>query len=103
MNSLIDSFKTGIGSLVDADLEEASARLLWLVLRESFLKGEAACRPLLARTGLADSFVDPACEMLERSGGTICYNARLRSLRFDGDRVDALQFTGETLDDGDAE
>lgn len=27
MSSLIDSFKTGIGALVDADLEEASARL----------------------------------------------------------------------------
>ncbi len=34
MNSLIDSFKAGIGSLVDADLEEASARLQSLQVQQ---------------------------------------------------------------------
>lgn len=34
MDSLIDSFKSGIGSLVDADLEEASARLQSLQVQQ---------------------------------------------------------------------
>lgn len=34
MNSLVDSFKTGIGALVDADLEEASARLQSLQVQQ---------------------------------------------------------------------
>ena len=34
MNSLIDSFKSGIGSLVDADLEAASARLQALQVQQ---------------------------------------------------------------------
>ena len=34
MNTLIDSFKTGIGSLVDADLEAASARLQALQVQQ---------------------------------------------------------------------
>ena len=34
MSSLIDSFKSGIGSLVDADLEEASARLQALQVQQ---------------------------------------------------------------------
>jgi flagellin len=34
MNSLIDSFKSGIGALVDADLEEASARLQALQVQQ---------------------------------------------------------------------
>lgn len=34
MDSLIDSFKSGIGSLVDADLEEASARLQALQVQQ---------------------------------------------------------------------
>lgn len=34
MNSLIDSFKSGIGTLVDADLEEASARLQSLQVQQ---------------------------------------------------------------------
>jgi squalene-associated FAD-dependent desaturase len=72
--------------------EEASARLLWLVVRESFLRGEAACRPLIARDGLAASFVDPACAALRRAGAEISFNARLRALHTDGDRVQALDF-----------
>ena len=34
MNTLIDSFKTGIGALVDADLEAASARLQALQVQQ---------------------------------------------------------------------
>jgi glycine/D-amino acid oxidase-like deaminating enzyme len=63
--------------------EEASARLLWLVVRESFLRGEAACRPLIAREGLAASFVDPACAILRRAGADVSFNARLRALQME--------------------
>ncbi|MEM9099184.1 MAG: flagellin, partial [Pseudomonadota bacterium] len=34
MSTLIDSFKSGIGTLVDADLEEASARLQSLQVQQ---------------------------------------------------------------------
>ena len=45
--------------------EAASAQLLWRVMQESFLKGEAACRPMIARDGLAASLVTPALRFLE--------------------------------------
>lgn len=71
---------------------EASARLLWLVLRESFAKGAAACRPFVAKRGLSDVFVDPALEMLAAHGGEARFGQRLRGLAFDGLRVEALDF-----------
>jgi hydroxysqualene dehydroxylase len=74
--------------------EEASARLLWRVVRESFLRGESACRPLIARDGLAASFVDPALAMLRQAGAAISFNARLRGLEREEDRVRALDFGG---------
>jgi squalene-associated FAD-dependent desaturase len=74
---------------------EASARLLWLVVRESFAKGADACRPFVARRGLSDVFVDPALETLQARGGTVAFGRRLRSLGFEGDRVAGLDF-GET-------
>jgi squalene-associated FAD-dependent desaturase len=77
--------------------EEASARLLWLVVRESFLRGEAACRPLIAREGLAASFVDPACAILRRAGADVSFNARLRALQMETDRVRAMDFGGEPI------
>jgi squalene-associated FAD-dependent desaturase len=82
---------------------EASARLLWLVLRESFAKGAAACRPYVAKRGLSDVFVDPALETLTARGGEVHFGRRLRALAFDGTRVEALDFGEQqvSLADGD--
>ena len=71
---------------------EASARLLWLVLKETFAKGEAACRPLVARDGLAYSFVEPALTLLRRAGGEIRFNRRLRGLELNAEAATCLDF-----------
>ncbi len=76
---------------------EASARLLWLVLRESFAKGAAACRPFVAREGLSETFVDPALATLRGRGGDIAFGKRLRSLTFEGERVTALDFGDQAV------
>jgi squalene-associated FAD-dependent desaturase len=70
--------------------KEASARLLWLVVRATFARGEAACRPLIARHGLAASFVDPALAALRAGGAEIGFNSRLRAIAFAGDRARRL-------------
>ena len=71
---------------------EASARLLWMVVRESFAKGAGACRPFIARGGLSETFVDPALARLRDHGAAVSFGRRLRALEFDGDRVSALDF-----------
>lgn len=73
--------------------EEASAQLLWLVLRETFAKGEASCRPLIARDGLAHSLVEPALTLLHNGGAEIRFKQRLRALESDGETVTALDLT----------
>jgi squalene-associated FAD-dependent desaturase len=72
--------------------EEASARLLWLVLRETFGRGEAACRPLIAREGLDRSFVAPALDLLRTGGAQVVFNHRLRALDLADDRVMGADF-----------
>ena len=83
--------------------EEASARLLWLVLRETFARGEAACRPLIARDGLDRSFVAPALDLLRTGGAQVVFNHRLRGLDLADDRVMGAQLGDQTipLDQGD--
>ena len=76
---------------------EASARLLWLVVRESFAKGAAACRPFIARRGLSEVFVDPVLVALRCHGGSAAFGRRLRRLVFDDARVGALDFGDETV------
>jgi len=79
---------------------EAAARLLWLVLRESFAKGAEACRPYVAKRGLSDVFIDPALETLAARGGEACFGQRLRGLVFDDAEVTALDFGDRRIDLG---
>ncbi len=58
----------------------AASCLLWPVLRETFAKGEAACRPRVARVGLSHAFVDPALRLLGRRGATVRFGRRLRGI-----------------------
>jgi len=80
--------------------EEAAARLLWPVLRETFGRGAAACRPLIARDGLAASFVDPALGLLREAGAEVRFKQRLRAIAFAGERAARLDFGDQKLDLG---
>jgi hydroxysqualene dehydroxylase len=73
-----------------ADL--ASARLFWRVLAETLGRGGAACRPLVPRDGLSETFVDPALACLREHGAEIRFGARLRTLHFAPDHVTELVF-----------
>jgi squalene-associated FAD-dependent desaturase len=78
--------------------EEASAALLWRVVKESFLRGEAACRPLMARDCLASSLVEPAIAFLTERGGQVRLNRRVRDLTFTDKRLTALYLADETVE-----
>lgn len=77
--------------------EEGAARLLWPVIRLTFGKGAAACRPCVAREGLTQSFVTPAFEKIKERGGTIRFNRRVKRLDIADGRAAALDFGDETV------
>jgi squalene-associated FAD-dependent desaturase len=77
---------------LNTSAEEGSAGLFWRVLAETLGRGGAACRPLLPRLGLSETFVEPALARLRLHGAEIRFGARLRALRFTPDRVSELQF-----------
>ena len=82
---------------------KGSAKLLWSVIRETFLLGGQASTPRIARRGLGPAFVDPAVKFIEAGGGVVRLNARLRNLWLEGGAAASLNFTDETvaLEDGD--
>ena len=77
---------------LNTSADRASARLFWRILRETLGRGGAACRPLVPRDGLSETFVDPALSRLRAQGAEIHFGARLRSLHFALDRVTELEF-----------
>ncbi|MBV9825453.1 MAG: FAD-dependent oxidoreductase [Alphaproteobacteria bacterium] len=76
---------------------DGAARLLARIVAETLGRGAAACRPMLPRDGLSESFVDPALRFLRQHGGDIRFGARLRSLDFADRRLTSLDFDGDRV------
>ena len=74
-----------------------SVRLAAAVVRETLAAGGQACRPLIAREGLGSTMIEPALAHLRERGAAVRMEHQLRGLRFSGDRVEALDFGGETV------
>jgi len=77
---------------LNTPVEKAAARLLLPVLLRIFGRGREAARPMIAREGLSESFVDPALAYLAQKGATVHFTHRLRRLVFADARVSALDF-----------
>ena len=74
-----------------------AARLLWPVLRDTFARGEAACRPRIVRNGLSETFVNPALDFLHRRGAAVRFGHRLRRIAYAGGAASRLRFGAETV------
>lgn len=90
-------------AVMNTDPREASAALLWPVVRETLGRGETAYRPRIARIGLSETFVDPALAFLGRRGGTVSFGRRVRGFVFDGERVSGIDFGDDRLVVGEDE
>jgi squalene-associated FAD-dependent desaturase len=73
--------------------DEGLARLLGAVVRETLLRGGAACRPSLPRAGLSESLVDPAVAWLQARGNAVRFGQRVTALRIADGRVIALDMS----------
>jgi squalene-associated FAD-dependent desaturase len=79
-------------AVLNTDASEGSARLVWRVICETFVKGEAACRPLFFHRGLSPALVDPAIRTLDARGCEVRLKARVRGLSWRDGRVTTLRF-----------
>jgi hydroxysqualene dehydroxylase len=71
--------------------QEALARLLGAVMRETLMQGGRACLPILPVEGLSEAMIDPAVATLEQRGATVRFNSRVAGMVFDGKRVTGLR------------
>jgi hydroxysqualene dehydroxylase len=82
---------------LNTEPEVGAAALLWPVLKETFARGAAHCRLLVARDGLSRSFIEPALTWLARRGGSLRTGARIRALGCAEDCVETLDLGTESL------
>lgn len=84
--------------------QEGLARLLGAVMRETLMRGGAACIPMLPKEGLSDALIDPAVAKLRSRGAQVRFNSRIAELSRKNGRVTALRGPDGpiALNDGDA-
>ncbi|HZL32039.1 MAG TPA: FAD-dependent oxidoreductase, partial [Pseudolabrys sp.] len=75
---------------LNTDPREGSARLAQGLIRETLAAGGIACRPLLARRGIGNVFVEPAMRYLQKHGVSIVLQDELRALTFADGRISGL-------------
>ena len=80
-----------IVAVLNTQPARAAAELVTPVLWETFGKGADACRPLVARDGLSDTFVDPALASLAERGVEVRFGRRVSKLDLGGSRVAAMR------------
>jgi hydroxysqualene dehydroxylase len=77
-----------------------SAKLASVLIRETLGLAGQACRPLLARDGLANVFVEPAIRYLSERGVSVVFEDELTAVKFDGRRVSQLEFAKGNIELG---
>ncbi len=74
-----------------------SAWLLKRMLIETLGKGRQATRPMVAREGLSESFIDPALEYLSKAGAEVRFGHRLQAFETEDQRIRAALFSKHRL------
>ena len=88
---------------LNIDPPHGSAKLAAAIIRETLAAGGRACRPLIARDGLAPTLIEPALDYLHDRGALVRLEHQLHAICFEGQRVVALDFGGEIAALGDAD
>ncbi len=101
---LFERFWEPLGvSILNTDASEAAASLLWPVMKETFAKGEAFCRPRIAQKGLSESFIDPAVAYLTEKGRILNLNTRVRKITLKSKRAVSLDLGDRKIKLNDAD
>lgn len=72
--------------------ERGSAQLLWAVMKETFGRGAAQSRPMIAPDGLGAALVAPAVKTLAERGVAIRLGATLKAIEETDGRATVLRF-----------
>ncbi len=80
-------------AVLNTDPKKAAARLLVPVIRETLARGADRSRPLIAKKGLSDTFVDPGLAFLAGHGGDVRLGRRITGLERDDNHLTALVTT----------
>ena len=76
---------------------QASAKLLWQVLKETLIRGKDSSKLYVINDGLTDTFIQPAINYLFRKGIKISYGSRLTKISFSEHKARTLHLRDRSI------
>ncbi len=83
---------------INEPMDRAAASLMASVMRETFMRGSEATRPMIARSSLADTFVEPAIHYIESNGGIVSTRSRISGFNFSGERITTINMPHQQIE-----
>jgi squalene-associated FAD-dependent desaturase len=84
-------------AVINTAPDQAAARLLTPVIKETLARGADYSRPLIARHGLSTTFVTPAIKWLQARGSEVRFNTRVSGFVMDDKRITGIE-TGKGVE-----
>ena len=78
--------------ILNTDTKNASAYLLWNVLKKTFLKGGKFCEIYQPKLNWSDSLINPCLNFLKRKSSKIIYGQTLRNIDVENNHVTKISF-----------
>ena len=89
--------------ILNTECKNASAYLLWNVLKKTFLRGGKYCQIYQPIVNWSDSLINPALDFLKENKSKINYNNLLKKIEVEENRVKKLIFQKNELTINDTE
>ena len=77
-------------AVLNTNAQEAAAAPIWSMLSTTLLKGNKASRPMLPKTSLSGSLVDPAINFLDANNAGPQFSMRLKNIEMNDSRVKSI-------------
>ncbi len=75
----------------------ASAKLLWNVLKETFLKGSEFCKICQPKNNWNETLINPATEFLEKNGVSINFNSLVKGFDISNNYIKKIYFANNEI------
>ena len=76
---------------------QASAKLIWQVLKETLIRGKNSSKVYVINDGLTETFIQPAINYLFKKGIKIAYGSRLTKISFSGHNARTLHLRDRNI------
>lgn len=84
--------------ILNTPCDKASAKLLWIVLRESFMKGSEYCQIYQPKNNWNETLINPAIKFLKKNEVNINFNSLVKKFDISNNLIKKIHLSNKVID-----